>query len=431
MSILGGKKETSVAEDTKTVQGLNRGFNFLVPSEKTLKSTSRNLKYGCTLSTKGIEIVKKIIAKKRYYGVSFDETDIREGIEFNEKDGLIYGLEEPFHAKDLKKDSIVDDVLCPKVLQAHLIFAFGLQIPVANWCIPKKKADSFTFKKIESLIQIFNSEKTQCLFTVSDGSSTGDYFYKMMKVKHPEIFHLYDHIHLTKNFRNRMLSALLCVETDEEEIRFNIRTLIDLLSEVDSGEAKFCKIPAVVVHPRDKMDMDPVKALLAEDIQASCNSSKTPSIRACGFFLQHVLKYFEIFHTRGAISSRKEELMECRRYFSCIKGLANTGVQCLRTIENILKLIEFCPDFEASGMNTNSVEVFFSVIKGFFSFFSISSSHNRNNPLSCIKSKNIISKRPGLFQIVHVSSRNHENSARSGQGLLCTRKFCIKSLSHQ
>lgn len=383
------KITTSEGKEVDIRVGTNNNFNLLAPSATTMKTLKSTVKYGLLLGKKDLESVQKILSKSKYFGFGFDETDVRGGLELDEKTGLVYGTKEPFHYTELTTRNITDDDICYQVLQFHLIFPFGLAIPLAAYCLPKKKSAEYTYEKTDDLLKNLEKETIKCLFTSSDGSSTGDYIQSELKKHHPHVLHINDYIHITKNFRNRMLSTLISIENEDIEMKFNIRTFIDLNSEIENGEAEDCEVPIKCLHPRDKMDMDSVMSLLQDDIIKSCSSSKTPEIQGLGSFLRKVKDFHEIFHKKGKVEDRTEDLEQSKNFFSQIKGLSTTGNQCLRTIDNMLKIAEICPEFEVSSITTNFIENFFSVIKGLF-FFTLSVDfQNPHGILLLIKGKQI------------------------------------------
>ena len=152
----------------KYSKGYNKLFNFLLPSHSTRKRNCRRMKYGYLLSDSDLEKVKKLLERRKFFGISFDETDVREGLIIDWKTGLIYGAGEPFHYSKLLSKGISDRDICKQVIQFNLILDFGLNIPIAAFSVPKEKSSEFTFKIIEELLLIVETEQSKCLWFPMD-----------------------------------------------------------------------------------------------------------------------------------------------------------------------------------------------------------------------------------------------------------------------
>lgn len=214
------------------------------------------------------------------------------------------------------------------------------------------------------MIKTLENEKTKCLFTCSDGSTTGDYIRHELSSKFPHVTHLNYFIHLVKNARNRLLSNYISVKDGEPDIKFCIRNFIDLFFEIERNEAEQCEIPLESLHPKDKMAVSPVLALLEDDVIKSCQSSKSPEINQLGVFLLKTKKFYKLFDKDAENSEIEEDLKELKNYFCSLTGLDKTGQQLLATIKGLQKISELCPEFPLSLMSTNSIENFFSIMKG-------------------------------------------------------------------
>lgn len=390
------KKTTPENENKKIVKGFNKKFNFFAPSRTLLKKRHPRVKYGILVEGKHLESIKLYLKKEKVFGIAFDETDHRRGLKLDRKTGIVYGTPKSFHYKQLLKEiKITDEDVSKQVLQFHIITSSGNSIPIATHCLPRTNSAQFTFEKIEELILLLSCNEAKCIYTISDGSTTGDYVKGCLQQKFPDIVHLNDYLHLLKNERNRMLNHYLGIlgESDEEkEVKFSIRTFVDHYYDVEDKVADDCEVPLASLHPRDKMAFKPVLDLMEKNLIASCLKSMKPEIAALGNYLSNMEQLYSVFHEQLTVEERKIRLESISNFLSGVTGLGTTGEQILDTIEGLLFLIERYPFLKVSAVTTNCVENYFSMIKGFFLFFLLLTRHlklmililnkqNRKNPL--------------------------------------------------
>lgn len=148
----GNEKTCSViinknGETKKVAKGINTNFNFLLPSESTLKRWKPKVKYGFVIGEDEIATLKKFLEAVKFFGVGFDETDIREGLVLDEKTGMIYGGGSPFHYSQLKKQNMNDKMICSQILHYNLILPIGLNIPIIGLFTAQRRSKRFHFRK--------------------------------------------------------------------------------------------------------------------------------------------------------------------------------------------------------------------------------------------------------------------------------------------
>ena len=378
----GESEKEIVTHDGKTiVQPLNCGQNFPMPGRSTLSRYKSKLKYALLLSEKQKKRVQDLIARSSHFGIGWDETDIRGGLVYCNKNGKIYGLPNPFLAAELKEKMKDFDAksVSYSMGQFILIFPNGLTIPVASYCLPPEGCDQFIYGILKDLFKIFDPNGNKCLFTVSDGSYIGEYVDSKLRIEFPNVIHVFDYVHLMKNTRNRLLEASVAAYLDNEEenaeddkILFNLQTLIQLIFEIENGEASPCKISMSVLHPRDKMDVEAALELFQQKVIECCKSSKSKSINAMGAYLSRVKQFYDFFHEN---KKERSVLPQIAKYFQDVDGLANTGTQLNQTLLGVCEIMKRDSNFNVSAITTNPLENFFSIIKGsliliyfFFSF---------------------------------------------------------------
>lgn len=130
---------------------LNKDFNFLVPSLQTLKQYTPRYQYGSLSEAKLTEIKNKLLDlnSKTILGLAWDETDVRNGLVFSKKHGILIGAYiplKPAEALDHFENGTLSNKVGDQAVQFFLVDAAGtIAIPVGFWAKNKKHTDHSDF----------------------------------------------------------------------------------------------------------------------------------------------------------------------------------------------------------------------------------------------------------------------------------------------
>jgi len=221
------------------IKGDKRTYNIPLPSVAQLKRKQGPIIYDQELSIEFIQTIVNNLRKKLKDrgilicegGIVFDEMEIRAGVVYDKRQGLLIGL-----INGLVKERDVDTVnilnllqqLGKKVLQIFFISSDGsISVPLCYYLT--KELDGEKLAKIYMSIRakFLECDKTFIMnWSASDGFPQAEKFINLMKQLLPGHYHFYDYGHAAKGIRNSLTTRTL--KNKDCEKGFNILTLQDL-----------------------------------------------------------------------------------------------------------------------------------------------------------------------------------------------------------
>jgi hypothetical protein len=346
------------------------------------------------------KIENEVKTDKIIYFICFDETDIKEGLVYNQRIKKIFGCPELINIKDFIPDKKKFDNMISKSCIVFFIHfpQINVSFPVSIYNLFLKNNEEFIVQIIQNLIETFNNEKIKFSGLISDGSIISSNVFDLLKIKEInkidyqikifeeiilkkeselnikinddvlkkeiddikknkfklenekknfKVYHIFDWIHLLKNMRNNLKNKILYFK---DHPGFFLRKLCELVLD--------CNIPISVIFPFDLMNIKIIMKMLDEDIVNQCLNHKDESLQQLGLYLQNMKKFIHLFENYDYSAS-----LNLQNYFQNINLTIETSKQLMSTLTAIDEIKKDFPDLNIKNLFTNMVENFFSILK--------------------------------------------------------------------
>ncbi len=348
----------------------NIGFNLLVPSLTLLKKYTPQYKYGIITESE-IKCIMEQLEKRDHeiiLGIAYDETDIRNGLIYSKKYGVVIGAEEimtPNEIVDNYREEQLGRKVSDQVIQFFLVDAEGtIAIPIACYGLSRASNHAqYTIDKLKIIIHAleqYQPKNVKIRWSSSDGLADNDLVSSRMKQfmcqSGGNWYHFFDYQHLVKNLRNAIFN---------EDLRQTDGTIVSVDGLME-GRKTYNNIPETCIAVGDRMKWEPVKALLKKQVINTYKKDTRPSVKNVGLYLEQARSYYKNWNDNTiGIESKISALDKALKYFSSFTSTSiSTAVKHMKlSVESLKMLTNETKRFKTSCLSTMIVENFFSIVK--------------------------------------------------------------------
>lgn len=148
-------------------------------------------------------------------------------------------------------------------------------------------------------------------------------------------FHSFkDYNHIVKLARNVLLNVWI---EDESNTKFNIQTVVAAINKYPEWKDV---LTLDLVYPTDRMDIDPVLALINSDFTKLLQNDENKAFKAVGLYLEHIRHWYQAWNDDTESKEvRLERIQATNTYFKSLNlHGSEVSYHIDETTKNMIKL---------------------------------------------------------------------------------------------
>jgi hypothetical protein len=346
-----------------------QSLNFGWPSNISIRSLNVDWFYGVTPRTELEDLITACSRKVGgngpiYFGLSWDETDPRDGLEILSKGSslMVVGMEDVITLSEfsnMNEEEIIKRI-GTKIFQVYFkLFDGSVVYPMAFWT--RSDASSladFAFSRLCSIVDAIQQwSRFKFIWTSSDCDFGNAVLIEKLKQKYNSL-HIYDPDHLCKLFRNPIIDKIIGIGN------LNIRNT-DFISAIQELGDEL-NLPLTSINVKNVLRWKPCENLIQSNYEILLRHSSL-KYKACGQYISMISDFYKATHDNSLNwHSRYELLINSLTIVQKINGISSETKKCAKiTVDSIIQLQEQYPgiEFHYSSMGTLDCELCFSIIR--------------------------------------------------------------------